>query len=641
MSAAVLAVFIIDDNPDDRAEVRQLLLRGSPRRYRFTEADSAQQALVCLAQSGELPDCIILDFHLPDRDAIEVLTALRGGEPLTSCPVLVLTGGGGAQHGPELLRAGAQDYLNKAWLNPELLTRAVDHTIERYQLACAAREREAALQKSEERLRLALQASSTGMWTWDVQSDAVSWSPECFALLGLPEGGSAGSGADFFRRIHADDLPRVQAAVQTALAEHALYECEFRVARPDGELLWVANRGRGTYDAAGRPLSLTGTVTDISRRKRAEEALLESDRRKDEFLATLAHELRNPLAPLRMGLIALGRAAPGQDTSRLRAMMERQLGSLVRLIDELLDVSRIISGKVELVRERLALQRVFEAALETSRPLIEAAGHTLVVRLPEAPLWLDGDLTRLSQVLSNLLNNAAKYTPAGGRIELGAEARGGELFIRVIDNGCGIPQDMLTRVFEIFTQVDRTLARAQGGLGVGLSLVRGLVALHGGQVTAHSEGPGRGSTFVLRLPLAAAPIAAEVASASPGPSRGPSRRVLVVDDNVDAADSLAEVLQLSGHTVRAVYSGSAALAAARELRPELIFLDIGLPDLSGHQVARQLRAEPQLAGVVLVALTGWGTAEDRQLSQAAGFDHHLTKPAEPAAVDELLGRLPL
>ncbi|WP_437475856.1 ATP-binding protein [Sorangium sp. So ce1014] len=371
------------------------------------------------------------------------------------------------------------------------------------------------------------------------------------------------------------------------------------------------------------------------------DQLRDQDRRKDEFLATLAHELRNPLAPIRTGLEILKIAGNADQTRKILDMMNRQIGHMVRMVDDLLDVSRITRGKVELRKERVDLRAVLNSALETSRPLIEAAAHELAVRLPPAPLLLDADSTRLAQVFANLLNNAAKYTPAGGGIWLAAQRDGAAVVVRVADNGVGIPADMLSKVFDMFTQVGRSIDRAQGGLGIGLTLVKRLVELHGGTIHAESEGAGRGSTFTVRLPLAAA---AEVASrpSSAGPAQGAplaALRVLVVDDSVDGAESLALLLRISGHETRAVHTGPEALTAARELGADLVFLDIGLPGMNGYDVARRLRAEPDLAGLFLVALTGWGTEEDRRQAREAGFDHHLTKPVDAAEVKRLVARV--
>ncbi|MGX4640422.1 ATP-binding protein [Massilia sp. SYSU DXS3249] len=380
-------------------------------------------------------------------------------------------------------------------------------------------------------------------------------------------------------------------------------------------------------------------------RVRSTEALVEADRRKSEFLATLAHELRNPLAPIRNGLelLRLGHAKP-ELQANVRAMMERQVGHMVHLINDLLDIARVSSGKVVLKIERVALQPVVASAIETSLPLIEAAGHALTVDLPEAPLLLDIDVVRISQVLSNLLSNAAKYTPPGGRIAVRARREGGEVAIEVLDDGIGIAAESLPLVFDMFTQVARSVDRSKGGLGIGLALVRHLVQLHGGRVTAASAGRGQGSRFTVRLPLGADSEAPQPGDAAGGgedavPAPGPAPlRVLVADDNVDAAGTLCALLHLAGHQTRVAHDGAEAVELAAQFRPQVAFLDIGMPVLDGYGAARAIRALPGLEAVRLVALTGWGAQEDRRRSQEAGFDEHLLKPAVPGEVMALLAR---
>jgi signal transduction histidine kinase len=370
---------------------------------------------------------------------------------------------------------------------------------------------------------------------------------------------------------------------------------------------------------------------------RQAEALREADRRKDEFLAMLAHELRNPLAPIRNALQILKMPRVDEATAgRSRDVMERQVHHLVRLVDDLLDVSRVMRGKIELRRERVELAAVVARAVETVQPLVDARRHELSVRLPPEPLPLDADPVRLAQVVGNLLTNAARYTEPGGRIRLAAERSGGEAVLRVRDDGIGIAPDVLPHVFELFVQADHAAARAQGGLGVGLTLVKNLVGLHGGSVEAHSGGPGEGSEFVVRLPLAAPGGGGEPAGGGAEPAPPPGRRLLVVDDNVDAADSLAVLLRLRGHEVRVAYGGAAALEAAEAYTPDVVFLDIGMPGMDGYEVARLLRRRPGLGGVVLAALTGWGQEEDRRRTADAGFDHHLVKPVDPEAVAAVL-----
>ncbi|RZL33788.1 MAG: hybrid sensor histidine kinase/response regulator [Rubrivivax sp.] len=376
--------------------------------------------------------------------------------------------------------------------------------------------------------------------------------------------------------------------------------------------------------------------------QQAERSLRLADQRKDEFLATLAHELRNPLAPIRSGLQLLAQLPDGAaQRDGIRDMIDRQMSQLLRLIDDLLEVSRISTGKLVLQRERLDLKRVVETALESCAPLLAQGGHRLAVSLPDEAVWVDGDLTRLAQSLSNLVNNAAKYTPDGGTITVSLDARAGQAVLVVQDSGIGLPPDMLDRVFDMFAQVNRSLERSQGGLGIGLALVKSLVSLHGGEVGAESPGIGQGSRFTMRLPLAGAPpSASQVEKAQPAAvePRSP-RRILVVDDNEDAAESLAMLLSFGGHEVRVEHGGPAALAAAAELLPQAVFCDVGMPGMDGYEVATRLRQDPRFEKTLLVALTGWGSQEDKRRSRAAGFDEHLTKPAGVDLVMALLSRV--
>jgi signal transduction histidine kinase/ActR/RegA family two-component response regulator len=380
---------------------------------------------------------------------------------------------------------------------------------------------------------------------------------------------------------------------------------------------------------------------DTTRLRQAEDALRQADRRKDEFLATLAHELRNPLAPLRNGLQVMKLAKSDAATiDEVRAMMERQLAQMVRLIDDLLDLSRISRGKIELKLARVELAKAVQQALETSRPSIEKGRHQLVINMAAERIDVLGDITRLSQIFGNLLNNAAKYSDPGGRITLTVERQADEAVVRVRDTGIGIPQAMLPQIFEMFTQIDRSLEKAQGGLGIGLSLVKFLVEMHDGSVAAYSEGLGQGSEFVVRLPAITADCEHDdldqfdggIADAAP-------RRILVVDDNRDAANTLALVLQIMGNETRTAHDGLEALDVAEEFRPDVALLDIGMPKLNGYDAARRLRDEPWGREMVLIALTGWGQEEDRRRSREAGFDFHLVKPVAPADLKSLLASL--
>jgi PAS domain S-box-containing protein len=498
---------------------------------------------------------------------------------------------------------------------------------------------EEALRDSEERFRTL--ADSIPQLAWIARPDGhILWyNQRWYDYTGTTFAQMQGWG---WRAVHdAADLPRVLANWKDALEKGQPWEDTFLLRRRDGAMRWHLSRAVPVRDTGGRVARWFGTNTDITERMEMERALKEADRRKDEFLATLAHELRNPLAPIRTALEILRlRQGDAAAFEHVRGMMERQVGHMVRLVDDLLDLSRISRGKIALRRERLDLAEVVRVAVETSRPLLEAARHELAVALPPEPVGVEGDLTRLAQVLANLLNNAAKYTPEAGRIDLRVAREGGQAVVRVRDSGVGIPADMLPRVFEMFTQVEHGGGRAQGGLGIGLTLVRGLVEMHGGAVEAHSDGPGKGSEFVVRLPLA--PKAPRGAGAAERPGNGPpaaaapSRRILVVDDNVDSAESLGMLLKLMGNEVALAYDGPSALQTAAALVPDLVLLDLGMPGMDGFEVARRLRALPQLRAAVLVAQTGWAQEEDRRQSREAGFHFHLVKPVDPQELARLV-----
>ncbi|MCU0621674.1 MAG: ATP-binding protein [Gemmatimonadales bacterium] len=441
---------------------------------------------------------------------------------------------------------------------------------------------------------------------------------------------------------HPDDCPAIVAALAAiAGGDRAELSTELRGLRHDGSIAWLHVSLSPLLGEDGQPESLMAVVQDVTERHVAEEALRQADRQKDDFLALLSHELRNPLAPIRTAVHLLRqRHAPDADSQRLHAVIERQVGHLVRLVDDLLDVSRVLRGKIELRPEPLDLAEVVATAVETMRPAIDRHRQRLRVVLPDRPVFVHGDQVRLAQVLGNLLHNASKFTDREGAITLTVSAEEGRAVVRVEDTGAGIDATVLPHVFEPFVQADRSLERSRGGLGIGLTLVRKMIELHGGHVDAESAGPGQGSVFTVTLPAVEASGAA-TADAPPGglvvaPPTG--LRVLVVDDNVDAADSLATLLGLRGHAVSVAHDGHEALARALADRPDVVLLDIGLPGMNGYEVATVLRQQPG-GGPVLVAVTGYGQGADARRAAEAGFDRHLVKPVDAAELDRVLTTL--
>ncbi|HEV8335875.1 MAG TPA: PAS domain S-box protein [Candidatus Polarisedimenticolia bacterium] len=401
---------------------------------------------------------------------------------------------------------------------------------------------------------------------------------------------------------------------------------------------WISAMYSPTFDTTGSVTGWLSVVIDIEARKVEEEVLKNADRRKDEFLATLAHELRNPLAPIRNSLEIMKLAeADSEVATKARDMIDRQVSHMERLIDDLLDISRITRNRLELRRQRVDLQAVIHQAVETSRPMAERLGHEIRVRLPAEPLFVHGDPVRLAQVFGNLLNNSCKYTKRGGRIEVSAERQGEIIAASVRDNGIGISTGMLPRIFDMFTQGDQRLDRASGGLGIGLTLVRQLVEMHNGRVDAKSDGPDQGSTFQVRLP---ALVEKTQEGGLDGTARdrrvAPALRILVVDDNQDSAHSLSTLLAMNGNQTRTAYDGLEAVEAAKAFQPDVLMLDIGLPKMDGFETCRRIRAQPWGKNILLVALTGWGQEEDRRRSKEAGFDAHLVKPVSHAELMELL-----
>lgn len=529
------------------------------------------------------------------------------------------------------------DYLVFALEHHRIAVALEEQLISERNLRRRAETEAAQRQESENRLHLALAAGQMGAWDWDLITNRSRWSEELERMHGLEPGTFDGTPEGLMKFIHPLDAEHFAAGMKIVSSPGSDQQLEFRIVRADGVQRWLATRGRLLLDNDGHPSRMVGVTTDITDAKQMAEVASEADRRKDDFLATLAHELRNPLAAVRMGVSVI-RKANGNPATVVEncTVMERQLRHLTRLVDDLLHVADITRGGLPMQRSRIELSAVVLAALEQSRDLIDDAGHELLVKLPPEPIILDADPERLVQVLVNLLSNAAKYTPRGGHIEVTADSEGAEMRLSVKDSGFGIPVDKLDSVFEMFGQLDRSVETGHKGLGIGLALARALVSTHGGRITAHSDGPGWGSTFTVWLPLAAsepAPMVSVPSAATLGEIRC---RVMVVDDIQDVAMSMSRWVRQLGHEVRVAFDGATAIQMAEEFRPAVILLDIGMPDMNGYEVARALRATSWGREMKLVAVTGWGQESDQRRSTDAGFDRHMTKPLDPNTLEAYL-----
>lgn len=507
---------------------------------------------------------------------------------------------------------------------------------------------EEALRLSEERLRLVVE-SATGfaIFTLDGSGVVTGWNSGAERLFGYTDAEVLGKHDHnlYTSEDAADGVPERE--ICKAAAEGRAVNERWHV-RKDGSRFWGSGLVQPLRTGEGTIIGFLKIMRDMTEARqwqetleRQAEELKAADRRKDEFLATLAHELRNPLAPISNGLQMIRLAGGCSQVEHARAILERQLTHLVRLVDDLLDVNRITRGKLELRKKRVDLRKVIDTAVEATHPILEQVEHELTIVVPDTPVIVDGDAVRLAQVVSNLLTNSAKYTPRGGHIRLELAHDDGTAVISVIDNGIGIPPAMLDQVFEMFTQVDRSLEKSTGGLGIGLSLVRGLIEAHGGTVQAHSPGQGAGSTFTVYLPTLVHEgwVAVSEAQTSKG-SEPPVRcRILVVDDNVDGADSLAEMLRFMGNETQTAYDGVAAIAAAETFRPDVILMDIGMPKLNGYEACRRIRGQSWGKSIVIIAQTGWGQDDDKRMSNDAGFDLHMVKPVDPLALEKIKERL--
>jgi PAS domain S-box-containing protein len=579
----------------------------------------------------------ITDFHA-DQDVIcDILTRLRSGEKLAEYPARLRCKDGSMK---DVLIDSSVSWKDNVFVHTRCFTRDVTQR----------KRAETELADARARLDAALDAGAVVTWTWDIINNRLHADPKLAELFNLSLSEAKGGLLDqYLQAIHPEDRQRVVETLNHAVETGETYVADYRITQRDGSVRWVTARGMAEVDGNGRPARMPGVLVDITDRKRLEEELRvrigqlrDNDRRKDEFLATLAHELRNPLAPIRNSLQIL--KIPSIDAATVqqtRAMMERQVHHLVRLVDDLLDVSRVMRAKIDLRKEPVELATVIARAMEVVQPLIAAQGHHLDLELPQERLLVEGDAVRLAQVVGNLLTNAAKYTDTNGNIWISAVRDLNQVVLRVRDNGIGIAPETLPHVFALFVQADHSRSKSQGGLGIGLTLAKSLTEMHGGTIEAYSAGLGTGSEFTVRLPLLpeSTDLTKKVVEEPVYQAAATGRRLLVVDDNKDAASSLAILLRLRGHEVRVVHDGASALETAASYRPNMIFLDIGMPGMDGYEVAGRLRQRPGLESVVIAALTGWGQLADRQRSKDAGIDHHLVKPVDSQALEDVLGGL--
>ena len=640
-----LNILLVDDQPGKLLSYETILAGLGEN---LIKATSARGALAHLLREDIA--IVVMDVSMPDVDGFELAAMIRQHPRCQRTAIIFVS----AVHLSDIDRlkgyeTGAVDYLPVP-IVPEMLrakirvladlhrkTNQLTRWNAELEKRVDARTRElessgARLRASEERFRSLAERMPHLVWESGPNASATYLSPRWYEYTGARPNEHLGQG--WTGVIHPDDLEGVREAWRIATESGGALDYEARLRRNDGEYRWFKMTGEAVTLANGRVDKWVGTCTDIEERRRAEEGLREADRRKDEFLAMLAHELRNPLAPIRNTVKLLRLTGDGDATTEWgRDVIERQVEQLTRLVDDLLDVSRITRGKIRLQVEPIDLATVVAGAVETSRPVIDARRHALQVRLPSEPLFVMGDLVRLTQVVSNLLNNATKFQPDGGLITVEVETEGELAVIRVRDRGVGIPREMLGKVFELFAQVDRTVDRSEGGLGIGLSLAKNLVALHGGSIRATSGGHGRGSEFSVRLPILTRQLAAPDADArrAPAPRVAKALRILVVDDNRDAADSLSRLLNLRGYDTSVCHEGEAALELAQRIEPHVILLDLGLPGMDGFEVCRRLRDQGRDKAYI-VAVTGYGQDEDRRRSREAGFDEHLVKPVDPDAL---------
>ncbi|MCA1326286.1 ATP-binding protein [Herbaspirillum sp. alder98] len=625
-------ILIADDNRDMREYLKRLL-----ESYATVEAcadGEAAYAAVCAAP----PDLVLSDVMMPVLDGFGLLKKIKTNDVTKDVPVILLSARAGDEAKIEGIQAGADDYLVKPFSANELLSR-IKGQVDASRRRRAAR---AALELSEQYFRSLVDASTAIIWTTDQAGRSTYLSRRWYDFSGQPSGQAPIP--SWIDSIHPDDR---QAATQDFLAccaAGSAFHHVYRLRHASGAYRWAVVSGTPLFDEADNGIGFVGSVVDVHDEREAKRTLeiladdlAKINQRQNEFLVTLAHELRNPLAPIRNGLEVIKML--GSDNERQRGihqMMDRQVHHLTHLVEDLLDIARITEGKIKLQKQHVSVKEAFTDAVEISMPLIEKNQHKLIVEVPDPNLVIDADPHRITQVISNILNNAAKYTPAGGKIVVASHADGDYAVITVSDNGIGLSAEHITTVFSMFAQIQTEVDRAQGGLGIGLHLVKRLVDLHDGEVSVVSEGLGLGSTFSIRLPRVPHDTANGKSGQQAQSGRARVLNILIVDDNVDSAEMLQMLMDYHGHSARVAATGREALSIAGTTPPDVVFLDIGLPDMSGYEVAVELRKIPGLDKAKFVALTGRGAEADKLSATAAGFDHHVTKPASLERLIEIL-----
>jgi two-component system CheB/CheR fusion protein len=633
-------VLLIDDSPDDRALVARELRRSFDD-VEIMQAGTPETLAEALAHGGF--DVTITDYRLRFSDGISVLRELKRRFP--DRPVIMFTASGNEEVAVEAMKEGLDDYITKTAKHYPRIGYAVRSCLERVAQRDQVEQALARESLAKARLEVALQSAEMGTWQVDLGTREVLYSEAIGPMFGREPGFTHAGFDAWLGDIHPDDHAAVLADWEAALAGKKLYQVRFRAIGSDGITRWLESSGKVLCDAAGSPMTIIGTARDVTadvcvrqNLERQREELERLDRQKNNFLSILAHELRNPLAAAGYSVSLLHQSRGKVATvERAAGVLQRQIGHMSRLLGELLDLSRITQERMELERERIDLRRVIEMSCDSAHAALQQKGHALQLSLPAGPVFVDGDEVRLTQVLSNLLNNAAKFTPAGGgRIEIRLAAQDGQAIVDVVDNGIGIETARLTDVFEMFSQAHAKIHGGTPGLGIGLAVAKSLVELHGGSITAFSSGPDSGTCMHVVLPLAQ-PDTRQAAGSDAPPSETGSGSlpldVLLADDNLDATNLLSEFLSLQGYTVHTAYNGKDAIELASRVRPQALVLDIGMPGATGYEIAEWVRQQAWGMDAILIAVTGWGQEAESNHAVRSAFDAWLVKPVD---IDQLL-----